>query len=168
MTAYRYGARPVGDLLAGVMDPVLARKTGMTMGLIAAWSDIAGSRLAGACRPERLSWPPGGRGGEAALASATLVVACDGAAALRLQHQAPELLARVNAFFGYAAVARLKIVQKRVGEARPDRRPVLRPLEARETEDIRVMTAGIEDERLRAALAAFGAAVLGRLPMTKP
>ena len=154
----------MGDLVAGLLDPVLARKAGMSTGLISAWPEIAGLRLAGVSRPEKLVWPPRRQGGEGPFEPATLVVACEGASVLRLQHQASELLGRVNAFFGYPAVARLKIVQKPVAPARPDHRPKLRDLAPSEMDEIRAMTQRIEDPKLRAALLAFGDSVLRRLP----
>lgn len=155
------GPRPVCDLVSELLDPVLARKAGMTTGLLAAWPEIVGTRLDGVCRPERLVWPPK-RQDDDPFQPATLVVACEGASALRLQHQTSELVARVNAFFGYPAVDRLKIVQKAVSDSRPDRKPKLRDLEPGEREDIASMTAGIDDPKLRAALAAFGESVLRR------
>jgi hypothetical protein len=162
----RRGARPVGDLVSQLLDPVLARKAGMTTGLIAAWAELVGAKLGGVCRPEKLVWPP--RLHEAdPFQPATLVVACEGASVLRLQHQTSELIARVNAFFGYPAIDRLKIVQRAVTQPRLDRRPVLRGLKASEVSDIAAMTDRIEDPRLKAALAAFGTSVLQRLPMTK-
>ena len=162
----RRGARPVGDLVSQLLDPVLARKAGMTSGLIAAWAELVGARLDGVCRPEKLVWPP--RLHEAdPFQPATLLVACEGASVLRLQHQTSEIVARVNAFFGYPAIDRMKIVQRAVTQQRPDRRPVLRSLKASELSDIAAMTDRIEDPKLKAALAAFGASVLQRRPMTK-
>ncbi|MBC8130378.1 MAG: DUF721 domain-containing protein [Rhizobiaceae bacterium] len=157
----RRGARPVADIVSELLDPVLARKAGMTTGLLAAWPEIVGSRLDGVCRPERLVWPQKRREDDP-FEPATLVVACEGASALRLQHQTSELVGRVNAFFGYPAIDRLKIVQKAVAETRLDRKPKLRDLAPGERETIAAMTQRIEDPKLRAALAAFGESVLRR------
>ena len=162
-----YGAKPVGDLASALLDPVLARKAGMTTGLIAAWPELVGARLQGVCRPEKLVWPPL-RNEDDPFEPATLVVACEGASVLRLQHQTSELVGRVNAFFGYPAVSRMKIVQKAVADTRPSRKPVLRPLKPSESHDIAAMTQRIEDPKLKAALEAFGASVLQRLPVNKP
>ena len=161
-----YAARPVGDLASALLDPVLARKAGMTTGLIAAWPDLVGTRLVGVCRPEKLVWPPR-RNEDDPFEPATLVVACEGASVLRLQHQTSELVGRVNAFFGYPAIARMKIVQKAVAGGRPNRKPKLRPLQPGEAEGLAEMTSRIEDPKLKAALAAFGDSVLRRLPTTK-
>lgn len=164
----RRGARPLADLAAALLDPLLVRKAGMTTGLIAAWPAIAGQRLEGVSRPEKLVWPPKRGEADRRLEPATLVVACEGASVLRLQHQSAELLGRVNAFFGYPAVARLKIVQRAVAGPGPGRKPALRALKPSEVEGIRALTAGIDDPKLRAALDAFGESVLQRRPATPP
>ncbi|MCB8837418.1 DciA family protein [Aurantimonas sp. VKM B-3413] len=158
----RRGVRPLADVVSELMDPILRRKAGMTTGLVAAWADIAGPRLSDATRPEKLVWPP--QRGEAVdhFEPATLVLACEAAAALRVQHQSSELIARVNAFFGYPAVARIKLVQKPVTTHRPDKRPPLRELTADDHRRVEAMVARIEDPGLRAALTAFAEASLQR------
>ena len=161
MTDRPYGAQPVADLVGALMDPILRKKAGMTTGLIAAWPEIAGVRLEASTRPEKLVWPAR-RSDLDPFEPATLVVACEAAAALRLQHQTGELLSRINAFFGFAAVERIKIVQKPVTMARPDRRPKLRALGAADERRIDDMVARIEDPRLRKALRAFAEASMRR------
>lgn len=155
------GARPLGDLVADLVDPIVAKKAGMTSGLIQAWPEIAGLRLADVCRPEKLSWPPQ-RFPDDPFEPATLVIACEGAFVLRLQHEAGDLLGRVNAFFGYAAVGKLRIVQRPVRIERPNRKPPMRPLTAEDRHHIDDVTDRIENPRLKAALRTFGATVIGR------
>ena len=157
----RRGVQPISDIVGGVMDPILRRKAGMTTGLISAWSEIAGARLQDATRPERLVWPAQ-RSDTDPFEPATLIVACEAAAALRLQHQTSELIGRVNAFFGFAAVDRIKIVQKSVTPDKVDRRPALRNLVAGEPERIEAMVSRIEDPKLRNALREFAEVSLRR------
>ncbi len=116
----RRGAQPVSDLVSKLLDPVIERRAGMTMDLIASWQEIVGTRHADRSRPEKLQWPrpPGGElssveaGGAQAFETATLVVACDGGHALYLQHDSDTILAQINDYFGFSAVGRLKLVQK--------------------------------------------------------
>ena len=157
----RRGVQPIADIVGGVMDPLLRRKAGMTMGLISAWSEIAGLRLQDVTRPERLVWAAQ-RSDNDPFEPATLIVACEAAAALRLQHQTSELIGRVNAFFGFAAVDRIKIVQKAVTRDRVDRRPVLRNLVPQEQERVEEMVSRIDDPKLRKALQEFAEATLQR------
>ena len=85
---------------------------------------------------------------------------CEGARALLLQHDAPRVLERINAHFGFPAVARLKIVQKPIDRPRVARPPRLRPLAASEEARLAALVEGIEDEGLRAALSRLGHAVV--------
>lgn len=157
-----FNAVPVSDLAAGILDPVLRRRAGITIGLVQSWDEIAGGGLAATTRPEKIAWPrrlheddpfePG-----------TLVIACEGMAALHLQHQSGEVIARVNAFLGFAAVARLKIVQKPVAVA-ARKRPSPRKLDGAETARLDRMVDAIEDDGLREALARLGRSVVGSRP----
>ena len=58
--------------------------------------------------------------GEESFEPATLIIACEGGDALFLQHDSAAILARVNDYFGFTAVNKLKLVQKPIGN-RPDR-----------------------------------------------
>ena len=157
------GAQPLAEISGAVIDPILKRKAGMTTGLVAAWAGIVGERLAETTRPEKLQWPKDRSNGDA-FEPATLVIAAEPRAALRLQHQTTEILSRVNAFFGFYAVAKVRFMQKPVALPKRDLRPKTRPLADRERSQITAMVERIEDPKLKAALAAFAEATLSRLP----
>ena len=72
--------------------------------LQARWREIAGERLAAFTEPVKLSKPRGG-------GPAALELRVQGPAAALVQHQAPEILAKVNLFLGPGSVDRLRIVQ---------------------------------------------------------
>ncbi len=72
--------------------------------LQARWREIVGENLAARTEPVKLSRPRHGAG-------AVLELKVDGPAATLIQHQAPELLMRVNLFLGQGSVDRLRIVQ---------------------------------------------------------
>lgn len=157
----RRGPRPLSDLVSDLVDPIVSKKAGMTSGLLSAWPEIAGLRLQEGCRPEKLLWPPR-RFENDPFDAATLVVACEGAFVLRLQHESRELIGRVNAYFGYPAVTRLKIVQRPIQPMRASRKVPIKPLTPRDRTTISQATARIENPRLRSALERFGETVLGR------
>src|ERR1700753_3614660 len=74
--------------------------------LRARWREIAGETLAARTEPVKLV--------KSRTGGATLELKVDGPAAALIQHQAPEVLARVNLFLGEGQVTRLRIVQGRV------------------------------------------------------
>ena len=158
----RYGnPLPVGDVATGILDPVLRRKAGISTALVQSWEEIVGARLAASTRPEKIVWPR--RAGEDdPFQPATLVIACEGAAALRLQHETGEIIDRVNGFLGFGAIARIRIVQKPVAPARVPARPAPRPLSDLEQSRLARAVSGIDDSDLRRSLEQLGRSVTGR------
>lgn len=149
----------VSDLISGVLDPVLQRRAGMTVGLVQSWEEIAGPRLARVSRPEKIAWPRRLREDDP-FEPAVLIVACEGSMALHLQHETGEIIARVNAFLGFAAVARIRIVQKPVAPSTGALRPRRRALDPSEQRRIAGAVAAIDDEGLRESLARLGRSIL--------
>lgn len=154
------GAVPLSDLASRLIDPVLRRRTGISVGLVQNWDEIVGSRLATTTRPDKIVWPRR-ISEDDPFEPATLVIACAGVAALHVQHETAQIIDRVNAFLGFAAVGRVRIVQKHVENLERIRPgpPVVPPAVARRIDGC-VM--GIEDEGLRDALARLGRSVAAR------
>lgn len=129
--------------------------------LQARWREIVGEALARRTEPVKLTRPRGGGGG-------ALEIRVDGPAAALIQHQAPEIVARVNLFLGAGAVTKLRIVQGPVrapatrdaAAAKSRRRPP--PLDAAAEARLETSVAGAHDDRLRAALLKLGREVLRR------
>jgi hypothetical protein len=143
------GPRRLSRTVATVAGQALGRK-GLGFGqLVAQWDQIMGPDVAGWTRPAKLSFPRGKQG------EATLTIETSGARAIELQHQLPQLIERVNGFFGWAAVARIKLVQ-----AMPAMPPLqsqdLRPLSVEETREVAAAVAHVEDPLLKAALESLG------------
>ena len=72
----RYGNPvPVSDLATGILEPVLRKRAGISIGLVQSWEEIVGPRLAGTSRPEKIQWPRRMREDDP-FEPAVLVVAC--------------------------------------------------------------------------------------------
>ncbi|TIM76234.1 MAG: DUF721 domain-containing protein, partial [Mesorhizobium sp.] len=91
-----------------------------------------------------------------------LVIACEGMAALHLQHETGEIINRVNAFLGFNAIGRIRIVQKPVTVDKGRLKPSIRPLTAAEKVKLSGTVGMIEDDGLRASLERLGATILGQ------
>lgn len=154
-------ARPVSELAALVLEPVLARRTGMKLDLLAGWSAIVGPLHADYTRPEKIVWPrrmveddpfePG-----------QLVVACDGARAILFQHELGEVTQKVNMFFGFPAIARIRIVQKPLVQLAP-RATLSEPkLDDAGNRKLARLLEGVEHDGLRQALSRLGRGVLSK------
>jgi hypothetical protein len=151
---------PVSDLAGEILDPVLRKRAGVSIGLVQSWEEIAGPGLSAHTRPEKIVWPRRMHEDDP-FQPATLVIACEGFAALRVQHETGEIVARVNAFLGFNAIGRIKIVQKPVRKAPERSKPRLKPVTAAEEARIAKVVGGVEDEGLRASLEKLGRTILG-------
>lgn len=152
-------AVPVGDLATTILDPVMRKRAGMSTALLQCWDEIAGERLAANTRPERIAWPRRAHEDDP-FEPATLIIACEGVAALRLQHQTAEIINRANAFLGFAAIGRIKIVQKKMIQTAPPEKPSLRALTDGERARVASSVGPITDDALRASLERLGRSVL--------
>jgi hypothetical protein len=99
------GLRALNDLTARISGPALRRYGFAQDQLIAKWPEIAGPILSDVSLPIKLSFPPSKKLG------GTLTVQVEGPYALQIQHIQDLLIARVNQFFGYRAVERLRLQQ---------------------------------------------------------
>jgi len=151
---------PVSDLATEILDPVLRKRAGISVGLVQSWEEIVGPRLAAKTRPEKIQWPRRLHEDDP-FEPATLVVACEGVAALHLQHESGEVIGRVNAFLGFTAIGRLRILQKPIIDTSLPPRPRPRQLTDGERAQLRATVGNIEDEGLRASLERLGATVIG-------
>ena len=150
----------ISEVANGIIDPVLARRAGISTALLGSWDEIAGEEFADCTRPEKIAWPRRDAAGEAeGYQSGVLTIACEGARALFLTHAQGELISRINSFFGFPAVRQIRIVQKPVSATfRHPRKPP--PLKGEAARRLQEMTAGIESEVLRKAVERLGTAVL--------
>lgn len=145
--------REIGRLLAGVLDPAARRRGFAQASLLAEWPQIVGAALASRCQPLRVDYAPGRRRG------GTLLLQAGGGAALELQHAAPQIVERVNVYFGFPAVRQLRLLQMPLPP--PPRRPVprLRALGGAEEAALAQAVDAVGDEELRASLLRLGRAL---------
>ncbi|MBO9622184.1 MAG: DUF721 domain-containing protein [Sphingomonas sp.] len=143
-------ARPVSELLPDVGRAAFRKFGFVQHSIVSRWSEIVGDRYARVSIPESIRFPQGKR------AEGVLSLVVSGAHAPMMQHIAPEIVERVNRFFGYPAVARLAIRHgevKRAERAAPP--PSLKPVPESLGQSLR----GIADPELKAVLEALAAGV---------
>jgi hypothetical protein len=144
-------ARPVSELLPDVGRAAFRKFGFVQHAIVSRWGEIVGERYARVSMPESIRFAQGKR------AEGVLSLVVSGAHAPMMQHIAPEIIERVNRFFGYAAVARVAIRQgeiKRVAKAAPP--PSLEPLSEAMGDSLR----GIADPELKAVLESLAAGVV--------
>lgn len=148
---------PAGRALNAFIRQLDAKYGQGSGALTARWKEIVGPEIARRTEPVKLT--RGRNGGPS-----TLEVRVSGPAAAIIQHQAHEVLARVNAFLGPDAVQKLRIVQGPLQRAEPPaplrRRSV--PLDAAAEARLAEGLAEAPDGKIKDALMALGRGVLKR------
>jgi hypothetical protein len=151
-------ARPLADLIGPCLVAAFKRHGFASTEIVTHWDDIVGAEVAAHAEPIKITWPRQQDGQEPE--PATLVLRCQGPAAIEIQHQAQVIIERVNQFLGWRAIDRIALRQAPL--ARRDKpRPPPAP-DAAEVRRIAEKMTGIADENLRAALGRLGAAVKRR------
>jgi len=144
-------SRAVSELLPDVGRAAFRKFGFVQHAVVSRWSEIVGERYGQVSMPEAIRFPQGKR------AEGVLHLLVGGAHAPMLQHIAPEIIERVNRFFGYAAVARIAIRQGEVRRRAPTAPPVPppQPLPDELGDSLRT----IADPELKAVLEALAAGV---------
>jgi len=139
-------ARSIAELMPEVGRTAFRRFGFVQSSVVTRWPEIVGPRHAKVCAPESIRFPPGSK------SDGIMQLVVVPAHAPIIQHVIPEIIERVNRFFGYNAVAKVKLRQ---GEVKPPPAsqakaapPSLRPVPLELSESLR----DIGDPELREVL----------------
>ncbi len=117
-------ARAIADLMPDIGRSAFRRFGFIQSSVVTRWPEIVGPRHAEVCAPESIRFPPGEK------SNGILQLVVTPAHAPLIQHVIPEIIERVNRFFGYKAVAKVKMRQgavKASGHSSPAQGPVAAP-----------------------------------------
>ncbi|MEZ5681950.1 MAG: DUF721 domain-containing protein [Erythrobacter sp.] len=119
-------AKPISDLMPQIGRSAFRRFGFVQSSVVSRWPEIVGETHARVCSPEMIRFPPG----EKSEGIMHLVVLP--AHAPLVQQILPDIIERVNRFFGYNAVARIKLRQGEVkpppSKDKPKAPPSLKPI----------------------------------------
>jgi hypothetical protein len=139
------GPRAIADLMPDIGRAAFRKFGFIQSSVVTRWAEIVGSRHAALTAPDHIRFPQGKRSG------GTLQLVVAGGHAPMVQHIVPEIIERVNRFFGYAAVNRVTLRQGAIKASAPVDRPppaMLRPVPQELGEGLRE----VSDPELRAVL----------------
>lgn len=147
-------ARAISDLVPEIGRTAFRKFGFIQSSVVSRWREIVGEKLADVTQPAMIRFPAGQKAG------GTLHLTISGAHAPMLQHVAPDLITAVNRFFGYAAIAHVRMTHGHVTPAAPVQPPaMLKPVPAELGDSLR----DIGDPELRTVLERM-AAGLGAAP----
>jgi len=153
-TKTRYGRKGflrMSSAAKGMIRPALTKRGFSEPRILVEWDAVVGERIAALCRPVKLGYASKqGMGG-------TLTVGALGASALEVQHLTPQIVERVNAHYGYRAIARIRLVQLGADalEEHRNRGAVPQP-RPEDVTRIRATVEPVSNEGLRGALERLG------------
>ena len=137
-----------------MLDPVFRRQGFARHEIITRWTTIVGPSLGEHSQPERINFPRGDRSG------GTVFVRVEGAFALELQHRGPEILERLNTYFGYSAVEKIVIRQGPLLRQKAETKAEVRPLSPQEQESLDETVKPVRHDALKQALGRVGKRLL--------
>lgn len=149
----RQGTTRLAPLIDRLTAPALRHRGLAAATVVQDWDRIVGPDLAAWTRPVRLTGAHDANGG-------ALSVRVPSARALELQHRAEQIIERINGYYGFRAVARIKLLQGPVSRPAPPP-PPRDP--AREQARLAAV-ADMADGPLKDALADLARAVARRRP----
>jgi len=112
--------RPIAELMPEIGRTAFRKFGFVQSSVVTRWPEIVGPAHARVCAPEAIRFPPGEK------VDGILQLVVVPAHAPLISHVIPEIIERVNRFFGYKAVAKVKLRQ---GAVKPpaDTRPAAAP-----------------------------------------
>ena len=149
-------AKPIADLMPQIGRTAFRRFGFVQSSVVTRWPEIVGETHARVCVPEAIRFPPGEK------AEGILQLVVKPAHAPLIQHVIPEIIERVNRFFGYKAVAKVKLRQGEVkppyAEKRASAPPSLKPIPMELGDSLR----DIGDPELRTVLESLARSLGGK------
>ncbi len=154
------GPRAIADLMPDIGRAAFRKFGFVQSSIVTRWAEIVGKTHADLTAPESIRFPAGRRAG------GTLNLLVESGHGPIVQHLVPEIIERVNRFFGYAAVSRVALRQGRVVRPEPAGRPpaqMLRPVPEELGEGLRE----ISDPELRTVLESLARGLPGASGLPK-
>lgn len=151
------GPRAIGATVSRLARSVLGKRGFAEAAIVTDWNTVVGPHLAAYTLPTRIAHVRGSRD------EGTLHLrVAGGAFATEVLHLESMIVERINTYFGYRAVARLKIVQGPLPKRPAPPKPRLRSLDEAGEQALAADVAGVETDDLREALARLGRAVMAK------
>ena len=141
--------RSLGAVLSKVMTPLCRQQGLITADLVLEWPRVVGAELANVCQVIKISFSAGRR------QQGCLHLQTSSTMAIAITYSQATIIERVNQYYGYQAIDRIRVFHKSLSATKPVKKPsvaVKEPLP-----DIwQELLQGLSDDGLKQALENFG------------
>ena len=152
-TPKRHGINKISVTTKALLKPLIDRYGAAYVQVLLDWANIVGPRFADLSQVLNLKFPPNKKTG------GILRLRCISAAIPLLQAQSPQIIDRINQYFGYNAVAQLRFQAGLVIKKMPSKIVPPKPLSPETQTKIETITREITTDALREALQRLGAGI---------
>ncbi|MCW9032910.1 MAG: DciA family protein [Rhodospirillales bacterium] len=150
----KYGPRRISKVAETLTKPIFKKRGFGEAAILNEWETVVGPEIAHHSCPERLA-----KSRDQERGAVLHLRVGNGAYATQLIHQEPQLIERINGYYGYKAIERIKIIQGPLPKKEVKAKQVEPVLDQKQTESLKSKLSHIEDPELREALEGLGRSV---------
>lgn len=152
VTSKRVGSRKLNQIVQGVTSNVYGKYGFLNGTLVEDWEKIVGPDYANSISPEKITFPAGKRN-----RGALLVKASSHSTSLIFQHIHSYVIDRINTYYGYKAVDKIKVIVGKIDRpARQEAPKKERVLDKVDEKTIEKLVESIDNQELRDSLKNLG------------
>lgn len=158
--------RPVGKHFSRITQKVYADHGQAWAELLSNWENIIGNEIAAYSVPEKISWPTIPK--ERSTASkyqkigGVLTLRVAFGRAIDVQYSTPQIIDKINAYYGYNSIAQIKILQGKLDKPEVRHKKQLPELNPIQKSLLIAQTAEIENQDLKNAIHRLAKGVFGQ------
>lgn len=153
----RAKTQPLGRAISGLTKRALDKRGFVHSEIVDEWPTIAGELIGRHSLPDRIIFSR-----DRSRPGTLHLILENGALATEIIHFEPVLLERINRYFGFRAVANIKVIHGPLPAPKKDKRPPLPLIKPERRSEIEKSLTNVADDELRDALSTLGQNVARR------
>lgn len=151
--------QPIGYEVRRLLSPFVKSQGFCEARIVLDWHQIVGSFLAHQASPQKISFPTGER------KNGTLFIEVTSAIAPEISHMLPQIIERINGYFGYKAVQKIvlkhgNLLLSHLPKTKESQKPFSIIQKEGNEDSLKKLVQEIEDENLKNALINLGKFIL--------
>lgn len=144
----------IGPLILNTITPICQQNGFIQARILLEWEYIVSPQFAQFCTPLKVNFPMKQR------TNGRLFLRTTSSMATEISYLEPQILSRINQYFGYQAISNISLQQGPVTTKKNLQKNIQKPLSAACQSSLEEQVQPIEDERLRTALLSLGIGIL--------